>query len=556
VRILIVGLKKRDTTSLEKRFKSQGFTTVLGDLSEAAMDDAKLRDIDLAIIDSVGLENANLDTLRELGAYNVGLPVLHVSDRGMDGQGVFRDAGMVPHQIERPYTVDDLSGKVRTLLPVVPQDGAKILRAGDMSVDLETRTVMHGESEVSLTPKEMALFEYFLANPNQVLTRAKLLEGVWGLDFDPESNIVDVYIRYLREKLGSVGKKDLVETVRGAGYRVMILSEAQTERKRQLEMSVVTFTAAVASILLIAGLFITYFAGTSAVQDSQGPNFEQIAKQTAQKTESALDRQTSIVKNLAISPDVRELFIDDGTEPDRDGAAEHFMESMRLGDGVLSRIQLAGVDGSMVTSTVDDPGAQAPWVDKAIRLNSGQVAFGDIRYPDGRPVLDLTAPVQVDGETVGALRARMELQGMLASITGVDVGETGHTMLVDSDGAVVICPIFAPNSHQVDQSLLQNVVGVVSGWEITDDNPHGGDNSVAGYASVKLSDVGSSDDFGGKTWHILLTQSPEETYGSVYSSLLRAGMLGVVATIFVTFLAYKLGRRIINPAARQGFGRL
>ncbi len=78
-------------------------------------------------------------------------------------------------------------------------------------------------------------------------------------------------------------------------------------------MSVVTFTAAIASILLIAGLFITYFAGTSAVQDSQGPNFEQIAKQTAQKTDSALERQTSIVKNLAISPDIRGLFIDGGS---------------------------------------------------------------------------------------------------------------------------------------------------------------------------------------------------------------------------------------------------
>ena len=556
MRILIVGLKKRDTSSLEKRFKSQGFTTVLADLSDSSMDDAKLRDIDLAIVDSVGLENANLDTLRELGAYNVGLPVLYVSDPGEDGQGVFRDAGMVPHHIERPYTLDDLSGKLRTLLPVVPQDGAKILRAGDMSVDLETRTVLFGESEVSLTPKEMALFEFFLANPNHVLSRAKLLAGVWGLDFDPESNIVDVYIRYLREKLSTIGKKDLVETVRGAGYRVMILSEEQTERKRQLEMSVVTFTAAIASILLIAGLFITYFAGTSAVQDSQGPNFEQIAKQTAQKTDSALERQTSIVKNLAISPDIRGLFIDGGSDLDRDGVADHFRESMKLGDGVLSRIQLAGVDRSIVTSTADDPGDQATWVEQAIRSDSDQISFGDISYPNGRPVIDLTAPVQVGEKTVGALRARMELQGMLASITGVDVGETGHTMLVDSDGAVVICPIFAPNTHQVEQDLLSAVVGTSSGWEITDHNPHGGSNSVAGYASVKLSDVGDSDDFGGKTWHILLTQSPEETYGSVYSSLLRAGILGVVATIFATLLAYKLGRRIINPAARQGIGRL
>jgi DNA-binding response OmpR family regulator len=96
--------------------------------------------------------------------------------------------------------------------------GPPVLRVADLTLDPATREVRRGARRVGLTAREHALLEYFLRNPGRVLTRPMLAEHVWGLDFDPESNIVDVYVGYLRRKIDGPGEPRLVHTVRGAGY--------------------------------------------------------------------------------------------------------------------------------------------------------------------------------------------------------------------------------------------------------------------------------------------------------------------------------------------------
>jgi two-component system copper resistance phosphate regulon response regulator CusR len=116
----------------------------------------------------------------------------------------------------KPFRFEELLVRVRARLRTETQADVTTLTVGDVSLDLRTRRVTVGGRTVELTAREFALTETFLRHPGQVMTREQLLSRVWGYDFAPESNVVDVYVRYLRKKLGP----GVIETVRGMGYRL------------------------------------------------------------------------------------------------------------------------------------------------------------------------------------------------------------------------------------------------------------------------------------------------------------------------------------------------
>jgi DNA-binding response OmpR family regulator len=116
----------------------------------------------------------------------------------------------------KPFRFEELLARVRLRLAGARQGEVTVLTAGDLSLDLRTRRASVRGRTVDLSAREFALAETFLRHPGQVLAREQLLSSVWGYDFDPGSNVVDVYVRYLRRKLGA----DRIETVRGMGYRL------------------------------------------------------------------------------------------------------------------------------------------------------------------------------------------------------------------------------------------------------------------------------------------------------------------------------------------------
>jgi DNA-binding response OmpR family regulator len=120
--------------------------------------------------------------------------------------------------LTKPFAFDEFLARVRALLRRGAVAAAPRLQLGDLTLDPATREVWRGSRRITLTTREYALLEYFLRNPGRVLTRPMLAEHVWGLDFDPESNIVDVYVGYLRRKVDGPDDTRLVHTVRGAGY--------------------------------------------------------------------------------------------------------------------------------------------------------------------------------------------------------------------------------------------------------------------------------------------------------------------------------------------------
>ena len=215
-RILLVEDEARLASFLEKGLRGSGFTTtVVGDgltASALANDD----DFDLVILD-LGLPGKDgLEVLKDMRSNGQRLPVIVLTARGDPHDRVAGLDTGADDYLAKPFHFEELVARIKVRLR---DDGAATeqtqLRVGGVALDLRTRWASVGGETVELSAREFELLRTFLQHPNQVLSREQLLARVWGYDYDPGSNIVETYIRYLRRKLGP----DRIETVRGMGYR-------------------------------------------------------------------------------------------------------------------------------------------------------------------------------------------------------------------------------------------------------------------------------------------------------------------------------------------------
>ena len=214
-RILIAEDEERIASFVHKGLRSNGFTpTVVGD-GVTAYDYAMSGDFDLMILD-IGLPGLDgfsvLDQLRGSGST---LPVVILTARDSVSDTVAGLEGGADDYMGKPFRFEELLARVRLRLREAGSAETTVISHGDVSLDLRTRRASVGHRVVDLSAREFALAETLLRNAGQVLSREQLLSHVWGYDFDPGSNVVDVYVRYLRRKLGP----ECIETVRGMGYR-------------------------------------------------------------------------------------------------------------------------------------------------------------------------------------------------------------------------------------------------------------------------------------------------------------------------------------------------
>ena len=180
----------------------------------------KIRDVnpDLIILDWMMPGMTGVEVCRRLRTTGVKTPVIlltakdEVSDR-VSGL----DAGADDYLV-KPFSIEELLARIRAHLRRTQEDDTETLRFDDLSLNRQTREVFRGKRAIELTAKEFDLLEYLLSYPRQVITRDRILEEVWGYDFMGDSNIIEVYIRYLRLKLESEGEGRLIQTVRGVGY--------------------------------------------------------------------------------------------------------------------------------------------------------------------------------------------------------------------------------------------------------------------------------------------------------------------------------------------------
>jgi len=216
-RVLIAEDEPRLAAFLEKGLRAGGFTTtVVGDgpRAEAAATES---DYDLMILD-LGLPGKDgLEVLRELRAAGSNLPVIVLTARDDTSDRVAGLEAGADDYIGKPFHFEELLARVRARLrgDAKPSETRNVISIGGVTLDLRTRWVSIDGTDVELSAREFELLRTFLEHPNQVLSREQLLAHVWGYDYDPGSNVVDVYVGYLRRKLGSRS----FETVRGVGYR-------------------------------------------------------------------------------------------------------------------------------------------------------------------------------------------------------------------------------------------------------------------------------------------------------------------------------------------------
>ena len=217
-RILIVEDEQRIASFVSKGLRADGhLTTAVGD-GHAGLDHALSGDFDLVVLD-IGLPGIDgFEVLERLRSQGSTVPVIVLTARDSVGDTVSALEGGADDYMPKPFRFAELLARVRLRLrqghdSASPRE--EVLQSGGVRLDVRTRRAVVGEKEVDLSAREFALAETFMVNPGQVLSREQLLDHVWGLDFDPGSNVVDVYVGYLRKKFGA----ETIATVRGMGYR-------------------------------------------------------------------------------------------------------------------------------------------------------------------------------------------------------------------------------------------------------------------------------------------------------------------------------------------------
>ena len=215
--ILIVEDESRIVAFLNKGLKAAGFTTYTTAAGQEAVELALQTSFDLIILD-VGLPDIDgFEVLQQLRGQGVTAPVIMLTARSSVADRVAGLEGGADDYMPKPFSFEELLARIRVRLrPEAAGADQMRLTHRDMVLDLRTRTLTLEGRTVELSAREFALAETFMRHPGQVLSREQLLSAVWGLDFDPGSNVVEVYVSYLRNKLG----RDRVETVRGMGYRL------------------------------------------------------------------------------------------------------------------------------------------------------------------------------------------------------------------------------------------------------------------------------------------------------------------------------------------------
>ena len=220
VRVLVVEDETKLGNLLSRGLREEGYSADLAGRGEEALWMAKAVEYDAILLDVMlpGLDG--FDVCRRLRADGVWSPVLMLTARdAVDDRVAGLDAGADDY-LAKPFSFEELLARLRALTRRAPIERPAVLAAGDLRLDPAAHRAWRGDVELDLSAKEFALLELFMRRPGSVLSRGQLLEGAWDMAFESRSNVVDVYVRYLREKIDRPFGCESIETVRGVGYRL------------------------------------------------------------------------------------------------------------------------------------------------------------------------------------------------------------------------------------------------------------------------------------------------------------------------------------------------
>jgi DNA-binding response OmpR family regulator len=219
MRVLIVEDDSAIVRFLERGLAAHGYQSISADNGQDGVLMAADESVDFVLLDIMLPGMDGQEVLRRIRARRPGVPVLMLTARDEMRDKVSALDGGADDYLTKPFDLEELFARMRALVRRADQPQASRIQIGDLKMDLRSHRVWRGEKLVDLSSREFALLEYFVRHQGQVLSRQQILSAVWDYAFDPGSNVVDVYVSYLRNKLDRRGEPSLISTVRGAGYR-------------------------------------------------------------------------------------------------------------------------------------------------------------------------------------------------------------------------------------------------------------------------------------------------------------------------------------------------
>lgn len=218
MRILLVEDEKKVASFIKKGLEEEYYTV---DVAFDGKEGSKLalsEEYDLIILDLMLPYKDGITILKEIRDAKISVPVLILTAKGSVQDKVTGLDSGADDYLAKPFSFDELLARVRALLRRYSSEKSILLKADNLTMDLQSRKVFREGKEIQLTSKEFSILEYLLRNKNRIVTRTKLIEHIYEYNFDPETNLIDVYINKLRNKIDKGFEKQLIQTIRGAGY--------------------------------------------------------------------------------------------------------------------------------------------------------------------------------------------------------------------------------------------------------------------------------------------------------------------------------------------------
>jgi two-component system OmpR family response regulator len=220
MKVLVVEDEVKLASLIRKALREQGMLADVAIKGEDALWMAGASPYDVLVLDINLPDIDGFETCRRLRGSGVRTPILMLTARdAFDDRIAGLDTGADDYLV-KPFDYGELFARIRALARRGPVERGTVLEVGDLSLDVATRLVRRGDVEIPLSTKELQLLEVFMRHPGQVLSRYALLEGAWDMTYENRSNVVDVYVAYLRDKVDRPFGMKSIETVRGAGYRL------------------------------------------------------------------------------------------------------------------------------------------------------------------------------------------------------------------------------------------------------------------------------------------------------------------------------------------------
>jgi two-component system OmpR family response regulator len=220
MRILVVEDEVKMAALLRRGLREEGMAVDVADRGEDAVWMAGATQYDGIVLDVMLPGIDGFETCRRMRGDGVWAPVLMLTARDAVEDRIAGLDGGADDYLVKPFSFAELLARLRALARRAADERPVRIEVGDLALDPATRQVWRGEDEIALSAKEFALLEVFMRRPGEVLSRYQLLEHAWDYEYENRSNVVDVYVRYLREKVDRPFGRESLETVRGAGYRL------------------------------------------------------------------------------------------------------------------------------------------------------------------------------------------------------------------------------------------------------------------------------------------------------------------------------------------------